>query len=133
MRLIDADAFAEFVHNYVLPKSPDGFVTKLSVLTALNHKSITPTIDKGNDVHANSWISVKDRLPENKKSVLVCLYDGRRKKVSNYPDGKRITIRIDRIVSDYGEPFWAKGNTPNVIAWMPLPEPPKEDEDVTRN
>ena len=73
------------------------------------------------------WISIKDRLPADGEKVLVCLYDRRRKKISNYPDGKRVTFRIDRIVRDCGEPyFWAKGNTSSVIAWMSLPEPPKE-------
>ena len=109
MRLIDADALLDAYD--AAHKGPPGGARELI--------ANAPTV--------NDWISVKDRMPENKKNVLVCLYDGRRKKVSNYPDGKRITIRIDRIVSDYGEPFWAKGNTPNVIAWMPLPEPPKEE------
>lgn len=75
------------------------------------------------------WIPVKERLPKPEENVLICFYDGRRKKVSDYPDGRKKSIRIDKIISKYGEPaFWSKGNTPSVIAWMPLPEPYEDDE-----
>lgn len=55
MRMIDADAFAEFVHEYVLPQSPDGLVTKLAVLAAIDHKSITPTVQE--PVRHGKWVS----------------------------------------------------------------------------
>ena len=72
------------------------------------------------------WIPVSERLPEPNTKVLITLIDHRRRKVSKYPDGNLLSIRIDKIVDYEGDmthPFWAKGDTPSVIAWMPLPEP----------
>ena len=71
----------------------------------------------------SKWILCKDKMPEGEQNVLVCFYDGRRRKVSKYPDGKKKSIRIDKLVTKYGNPpFWYKGNTPAVFAWMPLPD-----------
>lgn len=121
-RLIDADAFAEFVKEYVLPQSPDGFVTKLSILTALNHKSITPTIDNDNNVPNNGWISVKDRLPETRHAVLAYTpYHKNIWAVSMHEDGNwYIWSPHGRV---YLDPDW---HGP-ITHWMPLPEPPKEE------
>lgn len=76
------------------------------------------------------WISVKDRLPDEDVNVLVTLIDHRRRKVNaKYNGEKKYSIRIDKLIKKYGEPFfWAKGNTPSVIAWMPLPEPYNEEK-----
>lgn len=58
----------------------------------------------------NEWISVKDRLPETRKRVLVFI-----KKPANYT-----SIDTDRIVDDR----WVRWGR-YVTHWMPLPEPPK--------
>lgn len=55
------------------------------------------------------WISVKDRLPEEKEPVIVLLRDGQ---VFRGEIRERILL-----------PEWWH----YVIAWMPMPEPPKED------
>ena len=60
-----------------------------------------------------NWISVKDRLPEEKVKVLVALGSNIR--------GKRVCI--DQMVSGN----W-RGLGCLVTHWMPLPEPPKEGE-----
>ena len=60
-----------------------------------------------------NWISVKDRLPEEKVKVLVVLGSNIR--------GKRICI--DQRISGN----W-RGLGCLVTHWMPLPEPPKEGE-----
>ena len=61
------------------------------------------------------WISVKDRLPEPEKHY--CLV--------------KTTWGAHHIAYfDYDENKWFSnyGLTLNVTHWMPLPEPPKEDE-----
>lgn len=61
------------------------------------------------------WISVKDRLPENDERVLVCLNNV----ASAMCNGK---IDTDRFLKN----GWVRWNK-YVTHWMPLPEPPKED------
>ena len=57
------------------------------------------------------WISVSDRLPENDDHVLCCTETkaGRRNVVIGY----------------WMDGAWRCGMNSNVIAWMPLPEPPE--------
>lgn len=87
----------------------------------------------GNEM--SEWISVKDRLPEEKEPVAILLQDGQ---------VFRGEIRVREILPEWwyyydaadtdmdmlgysypmGGGFWLKSNP--VIAWMPLPEPPKK-------
>ena len=68
------------------------------------------TIDKDINV-PSKWVSVKDRLPEMYKNVLVIRTDGK--------------IRFDAIgsLNVWYEEVWHTGNP--VTHWMPLPAPPK--------
>lgn len=71
------------------------------------------------------WIPVEEALPPINVNVLVCLVDHRRKKVSEYGGEYKSSIRIDKLMSYDGHDFfWSKWNSPSVVAWMPLPEPP---------
>ena len=85
-----------------------------------------------------NWISVRDRLPEEKEPVIILLQDGQI---------FRGEIRMRQLLPEwwyYYDPgctdidmlgllypvekfggLWFRGNP--VIAWMPMPEPPKED------
>lgn len=66
----------------------------------------------------NGWISVKDRLPDDKERYLICTEDGRIDIAYYQPIGDTF--------SEY-EPFW-QGScrfTASVTHWQPLPEPPK--------
>lgn len=65
----------------------------------------------------SEWISVKDRLPEGYKDVLVCFENS-----SGYHVD--ITFYSDKL--DYGEGWYL---TADITHWMPLPEPPKEDKE----
>jgi len=60
--------------------------------------------------HAN-WVSVKDRLPEDGRSVLLA-----------FPSGFMCVGRKMR----HGEWHNGQGEVRDVTHWMPLPEPPKE-------
>lgn len=60
------------------------------------------------------WISVKDRMPENNKDVLIC----------GEWTGASGTKYRELFLSSMKD-FIYQGYTP--IAWMPLPEPPKEE------
>ena len=66
------------------------------------------------------WISVKDRLPEQLKEVLICFDGYGKKSVStatyrNYFYGKEWLSNMMSLSVD------------SVTHWMPLPEPPKEE------
>jgi uncharacterized protein DUF551 len=61
---------------------------------------------------AHQWISVKDRLPEKEKKVLVY--------------AKYFETTQDSLTK-YGD--WLDSDPQaNITHWMPLPEPPKENE-----
>lgn len=62
------------------------------------------------------WISVKDRLPEKKNESYLCCVDS-----CLFPGSQYISIRV---FCDDGK--WEANGT--VTHWMPLPEPPKEEE-----
>lgn len=76
----------------------------------------------------NGWISVKDRLPEDDRTVLA---------VKQLKDGRR-GMCLARCIPDYEcydvatcsrikRPYWVCGGNNNIIYWMPLPDMPKED------
>lgn len=108
MRLIDADA---------LIKDMDGDLTDaVAERRALEKIDNAPTI--------GGWISVNDRLPENDKTVLVaCRYGGER----------NLCVSTSELINGYWNSIWdlfgAVTVDKTVFYWMPLPEPPKEDED----
>ena len=67
------------------------------------------------------WISVNDRLPEDGENVIAC-------------DKERAVCEAiyDKDGKFYWSGFW--GDWCDVLEathWMPLPEPPKEEEDAT--
>lgn len=68
----------------------------------------------------NEWVSVDERLPDNKGEYLVayhpCIWDF----VSD-----EICVGFD---SFRGKTTWAKKKYQRVTHWMPLPKSPKEDE-----
>ena len=73
------------------------------------------------------WISVKERLPEDDRTVLA---------VKQLKDGRR-DMCLARCIPDWEyydaaaqitrkKPYWVCGGNNNIIYWMPLPEMPKE-------
>lgn len=83
---------------------------------------------------AQGWISVKDRLPEHGKNVLLIAYGwkdtrvyiGRLEHMS--PETSWLT-GITSKESEWCIEGWSYLKEPVVTHWMPLPEPPKEDEE----
>lgn len=81
-----------------------------------------PALDVAPVVQQPKWISVKERLPEPKKEVLICI---------RYNTGNviRETAKYDE---EHGDP-WLTSNEdyycsvwdPEVTHWMSLPEPPE--------
>lgn len=75
--------------------------------------------DKYNSLAEEKWIPVTERLPEQGKQYLVMRYDSVTK-----------TPFIDILWHDAHDLWWNrlyKGQYA-VTHWMPLPEPPKEDD-----
>jgi hypothetical protein len=87
------------------------------------------TFATGNNV-GDKWISVKDRLPKGNKpgevseNVIVCTTDG------EVTTGWLDALGSDKwwlvIGTDDSHTCWGLGY---VTHWMPLPEPPKEEND----
>ena len=67
------------------------------------------------------WISVKDRLPEESGPYLCYMAD--------YPFGP--ICMIVNYKKDKSAFWWFADNVkaPFITHWMPLPEPPEEDDD----
>ena len=85
------------------------------------------------------WISVRDRLPEEKEPVIILLQDGQifRGEIRNrqslpewwyyYDAGDTDTDMLGLLYYAGGtDGMWFRENP--VIAWLPLPEPPKEEK-----
>lgn len=140
-RLIDADAL---LRNTVYNTLGAPYITKRDVEEA-------PTVDR--------WISVKDKLPKTQEIVLIAIktsYDGRYYITTGAHCNDHEITTEDYGWQDYEgdteydedkDCFWVKGgwwetnyveDNTNweidpadgiVTHWMPLPEPPKEDDD----
>ena len=66
------------------------------------------------------WISVKDRLPEPNVIVLCCTNKGY-VDTDSFGRYSKVFLKCDDMEGKVGQ----------VIAWMPLPELPKEDKHET--
>lgn len=111
IRILDPETTQEELKKY-----GDGYLRREEVRFAVGQLA-------ADELRKRKWISVEDRLPENGEYVL-CWYEYFR--YGNY----------NRLFQTYGIGYqfngnWggevAQGRQTKVIAWQPLPEPPKED------
>ena len=119
MRLIDADALkASF------PKAQSDIFQNCRRCTCMDNEEIDTVIDSAPTV--GGWISVKDRMPNSCGVYIVARWfsDGCEKRVLSdacYFDG--LSEWFDDTRVNFGREFI----TNKVVAWMPLPPPPKEE------
>ena len=100
---------------------------------------VVTEFDEDDFPHTGKWISVKDRLPEEREKVIILLLDGQifRAEIRKrellpewwyYYDAGSTDIDMLGLlypIEKFGG-LWFRGNP--VIAWMPMPEPPKEEK-----
>lgn len=88
--------------------------------TSLNFEQATYLADYlvKNGVTVQEWISVDDRLPEEKGEYLVAYHPC-------YWDDVKEDVTYTGIDTFRGKRTWAKNKFQRITHWMPLPEPPK--------
>ncbi len=69
------------------------------------------------------WISVKKKLPDDGKFVLVCNDEGKMMIAKHESEA----IRWEYKYTNYDWDVWDDYEQGPVCYWMPLPEPPKEE------
>ncbi len=78
-------------------------------------KTLREWIDIVKEYRSNSWISVKDRLPNDDSHYLVWVSDAHTvERAVYYGDGEWLTEELENL-------------TRFVTHWMPLPKAPKEE------
>lgn len=119
MRLINEDDVLEIIErvtNEAVEKSQRKYLIQPRIIAEI---AGLPTIEAE---PVNGWISVKDRLPDDKERYLICTEGGRDEIAYYQPIGDKF--------SDY-EPFWQGRSCrfTSVTHWQPLPKRSKEDND----
>lgn len=115
MRLINADALSNEMYHEAFEKDTDE--QRWDSGCWIRYKMFERILK--NQPTIGEWISVKDRLPEEGKFVLV---------TGNLYPNKHVggTMAVSRRID---VTYWSGfGRTGNITHWMPLPEPPKEED-----
>lgn len=126
---IEREALLEALKEFRLNETMSKHLTREDCETARNvierAQMVIERIPAADVAPVRQWISVKDRLPKNGEYVL-CWYEYFR-----YGD-------FNAMFEAYGIGYcynghWggevANGTKARVLAWMPLPEPPKGEEE----
>ena len=122
MRPIDGDA----LRNEWLENGENEYV--------YDTNAVLDSIDNQPTIELPRWIPVTERLPEIVKTKRawrnVYRRSGRVLCACLQEDGKRLVKEgYMEFCNDYPEPSWRiPGTIHSVTHWMPLPEPPKENE-----
>ena len=123
MRLIDADALKE-----KLRKLQRWIVRKdNSHNEGFTYDQVFFAIDAQPEQKTGRWIPVTEQLPEVDENVLVSYHFDAD---TEFPPFDGVTISYWTGVKNRNIPHFADmGDACTVLAWMPLPEPYKEDSD----
>ena len=114
MRLIDADAFDKCLEEAEIEATKNQkYVFSSAINTIRGNLANFPTV--------NQWIPCSERLPDEKGEYLVTYHPC-------YWDNVQQDIKVG-IDSFRGKTSWAKKKHQRVIAWQPLPEPWKGEEE----
>ncbi len=111
-----AEEFAEKVHSSLVRIAAVFLVNE----RIFNYENMKDTFLAGYKAAAPQWISVKDRLPENISDVLI-LSKEKESCVGYYRSSDNDWNMYNPCCSFHMELH-------GVTHWMPLPEPPKEEE-----
>ena len=128
MRLIDADALKESI-----PETEPDIFENCQICTTLMDYEVKDLINKQPTIAAPRWVRCEEQLPPNDgKEVLVtdgfhvgigiCMY-----KWSKTKKWTQEAVWYKWNLNDYGYPMKKFKTDTHIKAWMPLPEPPKED------
>ena len=123
MRLIDADRLLEERRLHLYYHLPNGD-TAIPIID-IKH---APTINDG------GWISVSKRLPKEKDGrVLICMPDKSPHNQNQPFPGCEVSQRVTTGKYSEFSKMWYIGDMcgvggDNPIAWMPLPDPPKDND-----
>ena len=112
MRLIDADKLKKYLKSlYTESKKfrDPGFTTTMGYLVT----NICKDIDRQPTISTPHWIPVSERLPEDDRKVLCQTMT--KKGAPGF------------VLGYFANERWCCGMNSNVVAWMPLPDPYKEE------
>ena len=125
MDLIDRAEVIKLIHRTVyefMDVDNDGqpITTEDKILLSVN-KAICNEIKDLPSAEKTDWIPCSEQMPEVCDRVLVTvLVDGERYVDTAIAGGTYIDDFFDTHID------WDEGNSPHIIAWMPLPKPYKE-------
>lgn len=115
MRLIDADTLKKEWRMGDVCETCDQDTRQCGNDYCFSRMDVCGMIDDAPTV--GSWISVKDRLPEDEGDVIV---------YGVSPRGRKKTAIMNYLAFEADRPRWALDGIWTVLYWMPLPEPPEE-------
>lgn len=132
MRPIDADSLLDKVLRHYTEQEKKG---NLSFVACEIKQSFADMVNEAPTIEPPHWIPVTERLPEdvygkNREQivVLVCTKSGKVSQCARMADydciADKTLTKVEWIKN--GKFYWSKNKA--VTHWMPMPEPPKEDE-----
>lgn len=134
MKLIDKDKLCEGLLN----RWSMADRRKEELIRQVMADIVTPIVVSQPTIEPQEWIPVSERLPEERDSIFAKLYGTEKwrnamfRRTSNtviitvkFKDGTRQTAPCHTIDGEWNQSMKGMGK---VLAWMPLPEPYKEEE-----